>query len=107
MADVYLQQILADCGRDAHWLPDLTVTQHLDLVASIESFREKIEDAFPNIVVDKVTNVPKPSIESGASMLHGEEKLMLFVPRKVEWVSGVPWEAYHLAHDEVLVHTRA
>ena len=51
------QQILGQIGgRDAHRLPDLTVTQLLDLVAWIESFREKIEDAFPDIMVGKVTS---------------------------------------------------
>lgn len=110
VADVCSQQILGQIGgRDAHRLPDLTVTQLLDLVAWIESFREKIEDAFPDIVVGKVTNAPKPSIESGASLLHGEGKEIDVVRAKesVEWVSGVLWEVHRLAQDEFLVRTRA
>jgi hypothetical protein len=110
VADVCSQQILGQIGgRDAHRLPDLTVTQLLDLVAWIESFREKIEDAFPDIVVGKVTNGPKPSIESGASLLHGEGKEIDVVRAKesVEWVSGVLWEVHRLAQDEFLVRTRA
>lgn len=110
VADVCSQQILGQIGgRDAHRLPDLTVTQLLDLVAWIESFREKIEEAFPDIVVGKVTNAPKPSIESGASLLHGEGKEIDVVRAKesVEWVSGVLWEVHRLAQDEFLVRTRA
>jgi hypothetical protein len=41
-----LQQI---GGPDGQKLPDLTVTQLLDLVAWVETFREIIEETFPNI----------------------------------------------------------
>ena len=78
-------------------------------MAWIESFREKIEDAFPDIVVGKVTNDPKPSIDSGASLLHGERKEIDVARAKesVEWVSGVLWQVHRLAQDEFLVRTRA
>jgi hypothetical protein len=57
VADTCSQQILGQIqigGRDAHRLSDLTVTQLFVLVAWIESFCEKIEDASPDIVVGKV-----------------------------------------------------
>ena len=111
VADVCSQQILGQIGgKDAQRLPDLTVTQLLDLVAWIESFREKIEDAFPDILgPDEDFNGPKPSIESGASLLHGDGKVIDVERAKesVKWVSSVLWEVHRLAQDEFLVRTRS
>lgn len=111
VADVCSQQILGQIGgRDGQRLPDLTVTQLLDLVAWIESFREKIVDAFPDIMeASAQTNSPKPNIESGASLLHGDRKEIDVQRAKdsVAWVSAVLWEVHRLAQDEFLVRTRS
>jgi hypothetical protein len=110
VADVCSQQILGQIGgRDGQRLPDLTVTQLLDLVAWIESFREKIVEAFPDIMeASAQANAPKPSIESGASLLHGDRKEIDVQRAKesVAWVSAVLWEVHRLAQDEFLVRTR-
>jgi hypothetical protein len=111
VADVCSQQILGQIGgRDGQRLPDLTVTQLLDLVAWIESFREKIVDAFPDIMeASAQTNAPKPTIESGISLLHGDRKEIDVQRAKesVAWVSAVLWEVHRLAQDEFLVRTRS
>lgn len=111
VADVCSQQILGQIGgRDGQKLPDLTVTQLLDLAAWIESFREKIVDAFPDIMeASAQTNAPKPSIESGVSLLHGDRKEIDVQRAKdsVAWVSAVLWEVHRLAQDEFLVRTRS
>jgi len=99
-----MQQILGQIGgRDAHRLPDWTVTQLLDLVAWIESFHEKIEDAFPYNVVGKVTNEHKASMESGASLLHGEGNEIDVVRAKesVEWIIFVLWAGKCIAWHEM------
>lgn len=96
-----LQQI---GGPDGQKLPDLTVTQLLDLVAWVENFREIIEDAFPHI----------GSITSKRTYLHQPPKLLQDNSKTIDielaqdslaWVNNTLWDVHDLAKDEFLLRT--
>jgi Exocyst complex component Sec6 len=96
-----LQQI---GGPDGQKLPDLTVTQLLDLVAWVENFREIIEDAFPDI----------GSITSKRTYLHQPPKLLQDNSKTIDielaqdslaWVNNTLWDVHDLAKDEFLLRT--
>lgn len=91
-----LQQI---GGPDGQKLPDLTVTQLLDLVAWVETFREIIEETFPHIasITVKRTYFEKPPqllAEDGKSVDLDAARDSL------AWVNNIMWDVYDLAKDE-------
>jgi hypothetical protein len=91
-----LQQI---GGPDGHKLPNLTVTQLLDLVAWVETFREIIEETFPNIagIASKRTYFEKPP-----QLLVNNNKSVDLEAAKdsLAWVNNILWDVYDLAKDE-------
>ena len=91
-----LQQI---GGPEGQKLPDLTVTQLLDLVAWVETFREIIEETFPHIstIASKRTYFEKPP------QLLAEDKKSVDLDAaqdSLAWVNNVMWDVYDLAKDE-------
>ena len=97
-----LQQI---GGSDGHKLPDLTVTQLLDLVAWVETFREIIEETFPNIasIASQRTYFEKPPqlvVDNGKSVDLEAAKDSL------AWVNNVLWDVHDLSKDEFLYRTK-
>ena len=97
-----LQQI---GGTDGHKLPDLTVTQLLDLVAWVESFREVIEEAFPNIasIASKRAYFDKPP-----TLLVDNKKSVDLEAAKdtLAWVNNILWDVHDLSKDEFLYRTK-
>lgn len=97
-----LQQI---GGQDGHKLPDLTVTQLLDLVAWVETFREVIEEAFPSIasIASKRTYLEKPP-----KLLAENSKTVDLDAAKdsLAWVNNTLWDVHDLAKDEFLFRTK-
>ena len=96
-----LQQI---GGPDGQKLPDLTVTQLLDLVAWVENFREIIQESFPQI----------GSISSKRTYLHQPPKLLQENSKTIDidlaqdslaWVNNTLWDVHDLAKDEFLLRT--
>jgi Exocyst complex component Sec6 len=96
-----LQQI---GGPDGQKLPDLTVTQLLDLVAWVENFREIIQESFPQI----------GSISSKRTYLHQSPKLLQDNSKTIDidlaqdslaWVNNTLWDVHDLAKDEFLLRT--
>jgi Exocyst complex component Sec6 len=96
-----LQQI---GGPDGQKLPDLTVTQLLDLVAWVENFREIIQESFPQI----------GSIASKRTYLHQSPKLLQDNSKTIDielaqdslaWVNNTLWDVHDLAKDEFLLRT--
>ncbi|GKY99268.1 hypothetical protein MPSEU_000881900 [Mayamaea pseudoterrestris] len=97
-----LQQI---GGPEGHKLPDLTVTQLLDLVAWVETFREIIEESFPNI----------GEITSHRTYLDTPPKLLVDDNKRVDvdvardslaWINNTLWDVHDLAKDEFLYRTK-
>jgi hypothetical protein len=98
-------------GRDGHRLHTLTVTQLLDLVAWIENFFERIQDAFPDIDLASAINAtPSNTLydASGASLLHGDGKEIDVERAKdsVVSVSGAMVEVKQLAQTEFIARTQ-
>ena len=91
-----LQQI---GGPDGQKLPDLTVTQLLDLVAWVETFREIIEETFPHIstIASKRTYFEKPP-----QLLASDKKSVDLEAAQdsLAWVNNIMWDVYDLAKDE-------
>lgn len=97
-----LQQI---GGAEGHKLPDLTVTQLLDLVAWVENFREIIEETFPTIgsISAKRTyfnKAPELLVDGGKAVDLDAAKDSL------AWVNNTLWDVHDLAKDEFLFRTK-
>lgn len=97
-----LQQI---GGPEGHRLPDLTVTQLLDLVAWVENFREIIEETFPNI---REINSSRTYLDKPPKLLMDNNKAVDIEVAKdsLAWVNKVLWEVHDLAKDEFLFRTK-
>ena len=97
-----LQQI---GGTDGQKLPDLTVTQLLDLVAWVETFREIIEETFPNI---RETIAKKSYHDKPPKLLADDNKTVDIELAKdsLAWVQNTLWEVHDLAKDEFLFRTK-
>jgi len=97
-----LQQI---GGPDGQKLPDLTVTQLLDLVAWVETFREIIEETFPNI---GETTAKKTYYEKPPQLLAEDSKTVDIEVAKdsLAWVQNTLWEVHDLSKDEFLFRTK-
>lgn len=97
-----LQQI---GGPEGHKLPDLTVTQLLDLVAWVETFREIIEDCFPRI---KEITSTRTYLDKPPKLLQDDNKTVDVEVAKdsLAWINNTLWEVHDLAKDEFLFRTK-
>eukprot|EP00529_Nitzschia_sp_RCC80_P008811 CAMPEP_0113453782 /NCGR_PEP_ID=MMETSP0014_2-20120614/7529_1 /TAXON_ID=2857 /ORGANISM="Nitzschia sp." /LENGTH=1191 /DNA_ID=CAMNT_0000345175 /DNA_START=500 /DNA_END=4075 /DNA_ORIENTATION=+ /assembly_acc=CAM_ASM_000159 len=106
VAHVCSKQILDQIGgTEGHKLPDLTVTQLLDLVAWIETFRSTIEESFPNIGehITKMTYFDKRP-----ELLQEDGRLidMDVAKDSLAWANNMLWEVHDLSKDEFLFRTK-
>jgi hypothetical protein len=106
VAHVCSKQILDQIGgTEGHKLPDLSVTQLLDLVAWIETFRSTIEESFPNIGehISKKTYFDKPP----ALLQEDNRNVDMDVAKdSLAWANNMLWEVHDLAKDEFLFRTK-
>ena len=105
-AHVCSKQILDQIGgTEGHKLPDLTVTQLLDLVAWIESFRSTIEETFPNIgehISKKTYFNKRPDL-----LQEDNRQIDMDVAKdSLAWANNMLWEVHDLSKDEFLFRTK-
>ena len=108
VAHVCSNQIIQQIGGpDGQNLPDLTVTQLLDLVAWVEFFRETIEEAFPSI--GSIQDTKKTYFDERPDLFAGNEKTVNMENAKdsLAWVNNMLWNVHRLAQDEFLLRTRS
>ena len=91
-------------GQEGNNLDYMTVTQLLDLVAWIESFREKVERTFPNIV--KINSMKKTKLRTVKELLAGKEIDMESAKENLGFVINVLWDIHRLAQDQFIVRTQ-
>lgn len=106
MAHIASNQILDQIGgTEGHKLPDLTVTQLLDLVAWVENFRETIEETFPSI--GEHTS-KKTYFDQKPDLLQEDNKQvdMDVAKDSLAWANNMLWEVHDLAKDEFLYRTK-
>ena len=107
VAHVCSNQIIQQIGGpEGQHLPDLNVTQLLDLVAWVEFFRETIEEAFPSIgkMHSKKTYFDqRPDLIAG----NDNEVNMENATDIIAWTNNMLWEVHRLAQDEFLIRTRS
>ncbi len=106
VAHVCSNQIIQQIGGpEGQSLPDLTVTQLLDLVAWVEFFRETIEDAFPSVAS---INSKKTYFDERPDLFAGDdnEVNMENATDILAWTNNMLWEVHRLAQDEFLLRTR-
>lgn len=106
VAHISSKQILDQIGgTEGHKLPDLTVTQLLDLVAWVENFRETIEESFPNI--GQHTS-KKTYFDEKPDLLQDDNKQvdMDVAKDSLAWANNMLWEVHDLAKDEFLFRTK-
>ncbi len=106
VAHVCSNQIIQQIGGpDGQNLPDLSVTQLLDLVAWVEFFRETIEDAFPSV---GTMHAKKTYFDERPDLFAGDDKEvnMENATDSLAWVNNMLWEVHRLAQDEFLLRTR-
>lgn len=107
VAHVCSNQIIQQIGGpDGQNLPDLSVTQLLDLVAWVEFFRDTIEEAFPAVAT---VNAKKTYFDERPDLFAGNKKKVNMENAKdsLAWVNNMLWEVHRLAQDEFLLRTRA
>lgn len=94
-------------GPDGQNLPDLTITQLLELVAWVEYFRETIEETFPEVVSKRDTK--KTYFEERPELFAGDKRTvnMKNATDSLAWVNNMLWEVHRLAQEEFLVRTRS
>lgn len=106
VAHVCSKQILEQIGGpEGHKLPDLTVTQLLDLVAWVENFRETIEESFPNIGDH---SSKKTYFDERPELLMDNNKQvdMDVAKDSLAWANNMLWAVHDLAKDEFLFRTK-
>ena len=94
-------------GPDGQNLPDLTITQLLELVAWVEYFRETIEETFPEVA--SMRNTKKTYFEERPELFAGDKRTvnMKNARESLAWVNNMLWEVHRLAQEEFLVRTRS
>jgi hypothetical protein len=94
-------------GPDGQNLPDLTITQLLELVAWVEYFRETIEETFPE--VSSMRDTKKTYFEERPELFAGDKRTvnMKNATDSLAWVNNMLWEVHRLAQEEFLVRTRS
>jgi hypothetical protein len=106
VAHVCSKQILDQIGgKEGHNLPHLTVTQLLDLVAWIETFRSTIEESFPNIG-EHISK--KTYFDKRPDLLQEDNRQvdMDVAKDSLAWANNMLWEVHDLAKDEFLFRTK-
>jgi Exocyst complex component Sec6 len=106
VAHVCSKQILDQIGgKEGHKLPDLSVTQLLDLVAWIETFRSTIEESFPNIG-EHISK--KTYFDKRPDLLQEDNRQvdMDVAKDSLAWANNMLWEVHDLAKDEFLFRTK-
>jgi hypothetical protein len=91
-------------GQEGENLEYMTVTQLLDLVAWIESFREKVEQTFPNIV--KINTNKKTKLRTVKELLAGKEIDMESAKENLGSVINVLWDIHRLAQSQFILRTK-
>jgi len=107
VAHVCSNQIIQQIGGpEGQNLPDLNVTQLLDLVAFVEFFRATIEDAFPSI---GSMHAKKTYFDERPDLFAGDKREvnMENATDSLAWVNNMLWEVHRLASDEFLLRTRS
>lgn len=101
-SDQILQQI---GGPEGHKLCDLTVTQLLDLVAFVESFRDIVEGTFPDI---GSISTNKTYFDKRPDLLTEGSKTVDVQTAKdsLAWVNNTLWLVHDSAKDEFLYRTK-
>mmetsp|Transcript_7265 Transcript_7265/g.15808 ORF Transcript_7265/g.15808 Transcript_7265/m.15808 type:complete len:1110 (-) Transcript_7265:70-3399(-) len=94
-------------GPDGQNLPELTITQLLELVAWVEYFRETIEETFPEVA--SMRDTKKTYFEERPELFAGDKKTvnMQNATESLAWVNNMLWEVHRLAQEEFLVRTRS
>ena len=94
-------------GPDGQNLPELTITQLLELVAWVEYFRETIEETFPEVASKRDTK--KTYFEERPDLFAGDKRTvnMENATESLAWVNNMLWEVHRLAQEEFLVRTRS
>lgn len=105
VAHLCSKQILQQIGGpEGHKLCDLTVNQLLDLVAFVESFREIVEDTFPdigNISTNKTYLDRCPDL-----LTEGKKSVDVQTAKdSLAWVNNTLWLVHDSAKDEFLYRT--
>jgi hypothetical protein len=93
-------------GQKGNNLSFMTVTQLLDLVAWIESFREKVEESFPNLVQLNSRSDKKTNFTSMKELMKGKEIDMESAKENLSWVTNVLWDVHRLAQDQFILRTQ-
>eukprot|EP00581_Thalassiosira_minuscula_P007298 CAMPEP_0183702610 /NCGR_PEP_ID=MMETSP0737-20130205/656_1 /TAXON_ID=385413 /ORGANISM="Thalassiosira miniscula, Strain CCMP1093" /LENGTH=1434 /DNA_ID=CAMNT_0025929245 /DNA_START=697 /DNA_END=5001 /DNA_ORIENTATION=- len=93
-------------GPDGQNLPELTITQLLELVAWVEYFRETIEETFPKVA--SMRDTKKTYFEERPELFAGDKRTvnMQNATDSLAWVNNMLWEVHRLAQEEFLVRTR-
>lgn len=94
-------------GPDGQNLPELTITQLLELVAWVEYFRETIEETFPEVA--EMRDTKKTYFEERPDLFAGDKRTvnMRNATDSLAWVNNMLWEVHRLAQEEFLVRTRS
>jgi hypothetical protein len=93
-------------GQDGTNLGYYSVTQLLDLVAWIESFREKVENVFPNLINFNTRNANKTKFSNLKDLMKGKEIDMESAKENLSWVTNVLWDVHRLAQDQFILRTQ-
>jgi Exocyst complex component Sec6 len=93
-------------GQKGDNLSYMTVTQLLDLVAWIESFREKVEESFPNLIQLNTRSESKTNFISMKELMKGKEIDMKSAKENLSWVTNVLWDVHRLAQDQFILRTQ-
>jgi hypothetical protein len=94
-------------GPDGQNLPELTITQLLELVAWVEYFRETIEETFPEVA--EMRDTKKTYFEERPDLFGADKRTvnMRNATDSLAWVNNMLWEVHRLAQEEFLVRTRS
>ena len=94
-------------GVDGQNLPELTITQLLELVAWVEYFRETIEETFPEVA--EMHDTKKSYFEERPDLFEADKRTvnMRNATDSLAWVNNMLWEVHRLAQEEFLVRTRS
>lgn len=93
-------------GQKGSNLEFMTVTQLLDLVAWVESFREKVEESFPNLIQLNSRSDKKTNFTTMKELMKGKEIDMESAKENLSWVTNVLWDVHRLAQDQFILRTQ-
>jgi len=104
VAQVCTSHIVHHTGGHCENLPDLTVTQLLELVAWIEFFHESISETFPEVASMHITR--KTHFEECPALFAGEKRLVNMQNARERLTWDNLREVHKLSLEEFLVRTR-